>query len=313
MRRNIHISDRDTLVSLLGVHDANLKKVQELSGAKIFTRNSYIQVQGRRQSVEKAVDMLSRMLSMINSGASVTADDIDELGQNESARKIGAKEAYKHVFRKGVKVEPKSDVQKLYLDEIESNHLIFCIGPAGTGKTFLAVAKALEYLKNGVIRKIILVRPAVEAGERLGYLPGDIEQKINPYLRPLYDALNYFLEPGILREFIDEDIIETAPLAYMRGRTLSHSFVILDEAQNTTPSQMKMFLTRFGENSKFIITGDITQIDLKPPNVSGLIHAKNILTGIVGISFVFMTKADVIRHAVVQKVIAAYEKKGAGK
>ncbi len=214
------------------------------------------------------------------------------------------------IFRGGIQITPKSEGQAHYFQTIDQNDIVFAIGPAGTGKTFLAVAKAVEALKAGKVRRLVLVRPAVEAGERLGFLPGDIEAKVNPYLRPIYDALNFHLEFGQLRRLIDNDVIEIAPLAYMRGRTLDESFIILDEAQNTTGEQMKMFLTRMGQGSKTLVTGDITQIDLPPHKTSGLIEAQSVLKGIVGIGFVTLTQEDIVRHPLVQKIVHAYERRG---
>jgi phosphate starvation-inducible PhoH-like protein len=195
------------------------------------------------------------------------------------------------------------------LHEVSGNDIVFAIGPAGTGKTFLAVAKAVECLRRGDVRRIVLVRPAVEAGERLGFLPGDIQAKVNPYLRPIYDSLNAFLEYGQLQRLIDGDVVEIVPLAFMRGRTLDEAFIILDEAQNTTSDQMKMFLTRMGTKSKIVVTGDITQIDLPPGKISGLVEVKDMLKGIPGISFVYLTKADIVRHPLVQRIVEAYEHK----
>lgn len=204
-------------------------------------------------------------------------------------------------------IQPKSDKQKEYLDSIHNKDVIFCVGPAGTGKTFLACNVAAKFLVEGRVDSVILCRPAVEAGEKLGFLPGNLEEKLNPYLRPLYDALNYLLSPKIVNEMIKERIIEVIPLAYMRGRTLNNSFVILDEAQNTTPEQMKMFLTRMGDYSKFLINGDTTQSDLGREYNSGLIDAKKRLSNIAGISWIEMTKHDIVRHPIVQKIVEAYD------
>jgi phosphate starvation-inducible PhoH-like protein len=211
------------------------------------------------------------------------------------------------VFRPGVQVDSKSEGQLKYLEDIDRNDIVFAIGPAGTGKTFLAVSKAVQALKEGRVRRIVLVRPAVEAGEKLGFLPGDIQAKVNPYLRPIYDSLNTFLEFGQLKRMIDADVVEICPLAYMRGRTLDEAFIILDEAQNTTSEQMKMFLTRMGTKSKIVVTGDITQIDLNPGKPSGLIEVKDLLRGIPGLAFAYLSKADIVRHPLVQKIVDAYE------
>jgi len=208
-----------------------------------------------------------------------------------------------------VTVVPQSEGQRRYLEDIDRNDVVFSIGPAGTGKTFLAVAKAVEALRQGAVRRLVLVRPAVEAGERLGFLPGDIQAKVNPYLRPIYDSLNTFLEFGQLRRLIDADVVEICPLAYMRGRTLEEAFIILDEAQNTTSEQMKMFLTRMGRRSKIVVTGDITQIDLPSEKPSGLVEVRTLLRGIPGIAFSFLTPADIVRHPLVQKIVDAYDRR----
>ncbi len=212
------------------------------------------------------------------------------------------------VFRTA-EVAPKSEGQGKYLEDIGRNDIVFSIGPAGTGKTFLGVAKAVEALRAGKVRRIVLVRPAVEAGARLGFLPGDIQAKVNPYLRPIYDSLNTFLEFGQLRRLIDTDVVEICPLAYMRGRTLDEAFIILDEAQNTTSEQMKMFLTRMGRQSKIVVTGDITQIDLQPGKPSGLVEVQGLLQGVPGIAFSYLTKADIVRHPLVQRIVDAYERR----
>ncbi len=225
--------------------------------------------------------------------------------RRDSPRAAGAMPG--NVFRPDVGVSGKSDGQAQYLKDMGENDIVFAIGPAGTGKTFLAVARAVEALKAGKVRRIVLVRPAVEAGERLGFLPGDIQAKVSPYLRPIYDSLNTFLEFGQLKRLIDTDVVEICPLAYMRGRTLDEAFIILDEAQNSTSEQMKMFLTRMGSKSKIVITGDITQIDLNPGKTSGLIEVRDLLKGIPGIVFTYLTKADIVRHPLVQRIVDAYE------
>jgi len=214
------------------------------------------------------------------------------------------------IFRRFTDIAPKSEGQKKYLAEIDANDIVFSIGPAGTGKTFLAVAKAVQCLKAGQVRRIVLVRPAVEAGERLGFLPGDIQAKVNPYLRPIYDSLNAFLEFGQLQRLINGDVVEIVPLAFMRGRTLDEAFIILDEAQNTTSEQMKMFLTRMGGRSKIVVTGDVTQIDLPAGKASGLVEVRELLKGIPGISFSNLSRADIVRHPLVQRIVDVYEQKG---
>jgi phosphate starvation-inducible PhoH-like protein len=209
-------------------------------------------------------------------------------------------------------VIPRTPGQHAYVKALATGEVVFAIGPAGTGKTYLAVAMAVRMLREGMVKKLILCRPAVEAGEKLGFLPGTYEAKINPYLRPLYDALFDLVEPAQIRKFSENDVIEVAPLAYMRGRTLADSFIILDEAQNTTAGQMKMFLTRMGEGSRLVVTGDITQVDLPQPAASGLIHAMNVLRGIPGIAFCDFDKRDVVRNPVVQRIVDAYERHEGG-
>jgi phosphate starvation-inducible PhoH-like protein len=219
----------------------------------------------------------------------------------------GGEETSIEVLARGMKVVPRTPGQRRYIRAVQKKHLVFCIGPAGTGKTYLAVAMAIHALKTRQVRRIILARPAVEAGERLGFLPGDLEAKVNPYLRPLYDALSDMMEFGQLRKYMDNDMIEVGPLAYMRGRTLNHAFIILDEAQNCTAGQMKMCLTRLGENSRAIVTGDVTQTDLPSGETSGLVAVQSILEGIRGIEFVYLKSTDIVRHRLVQDIVNAYE------
>jgi phosphate starvation-inducible PhoH-like protein len=207
-------------------------------------------------------------------------------------------------------IGPKSEGQRRYLEAMDRSEIVFSIGPAGTGKTYLAVAKAVSMLQSGAVRKLVLARPAVEAGEKLGFLPGDYQAKVNPYLRPLYDALNDLLDFGRIKRYMERDVIEIVPLAYMRGRTLGSAFIILDEAQNTTSRQMLMFLTRMGEGSRIVITGDVTQIDLPEREVSGLVDAGRVLEGIAGVEFVTLTRADIVRHPLVQEIVDAYGRDG---
>jgi phosphate starvation-inducible PhoH-like protein len=227
------------------------------------------------------------------------------------ARDPGFSDEVRVDVRGGTYVTPRSKGQAAYLEAIRTHDIVFSIGPAGTGKTYLAVAMALSALRNGRVKKLILARPAVEAGEKLGFLPGDLEEKVNPYLRPLYDALNDMLDFAQVRKYVERDVIEVVPLAFMRGRTLNHAFVILDEAQNTTVGQMMMFLTRLGNRSQGVITGDVTQVDLPSNELSGLIHAERILASIEGIAFVHLTKGDIVRHRLVQEIVAAYERDAA--
>jgi phosphate starvation-inducible PhoH-like protein len=314
MQKAIHLRDKDELALVLGVFDRNLRSVRSHTGAKIVLHDSEIRIQGGKKAVEKAYHVFMKIREVVGARGEISEEDLGKLLSNgEKETEVEPKPraaAGTTIFRSGVGVAPKTPGQATYFAEIDKNDIVFSIGPAGTGKTFLAVAKAVEALKAGRVRRIILVRPAVEAGERLGFLPGDIEAKINPYLRPIYDALNFHLEFGQLRRLIDNDVIEIAPLAFMRGRTLDESFIILDEAQNTTTEQMKMFLTRMGQGSKCVVTGDITQIDIPAHKPSGLIEALHILKGIVGIGFVSLTQEDIVRHPLVQRIVMAYDRKG---
>jgi len=300
VEKRIVVDTREEAERMLGIADGNLRLLKGATNTQIIFKDGIIRIRGEKNGVNRAYNALLRLKDTAKTNSSF------EMGNHSGATKFRSSKTA-NIFRDGVVVSPRSEGQKRYLGEIERNSIIFSIGPAGTGKTFLAIYKALEELKKGDISKICLVRPVVEAGEKLGFLPGDIQAKVNPYLRPMYDALNHFLEFGQLKGLIENDIIEIVPLAYMRGRTLDSSFIILDEAQNTTHSQMKMFLTRMGTKSKIIVTGDITQIDLPKGVVSGLVEAQNLLKGIEGISFVYLTKADIVRQPLVQKIVESYE------
>jgi phosphate starvation-inducible PhoH-like protein len=304
MERTIPVETKDELTRLFGPFDRNLKEVKKATGVDVIVRNGEIRIRGTRVAVDKAVSAFERMKQMTQP----TPGDVQSLFERvrEEAPK-GSRTVPGSVFRPEVEVGAKSEGQGKYLSDIDQHDIVFAIGPAGTGKTFLAVSKAVHELKEGRVRRIVLVRPAVEAGERLGFLPGDIQAKVNPYLRPIYDSLNTFLEFGQLNRMISADVIEICPLAYMRGRTLDEAFIILDEAQNTTSEQMKMFLTRMGTKSKIVVTGDITQIDLTPGKPSGLIEVKELLKGVPGIAFSYLTKADIVRHPLVQRIVDAYD------
>jgi phosphate starvation-inducible PhoH-like protein len=305
MERRIPFADREELARLMGTYDRNVKEIKKATGVDVVVRDGEIHVRGKKPQVDKAVDAFERLKGLKNA----TPEDVRDLVEDEpeAAPKNLRTAVPGNIFRQAVEVGAKSEGQLRYLDEIDRNDIVFGIGPAGTGKTFLAVSKAVAHLKAGKIRRVVLVRPAVEAGERLGFLPGGIQDKVDPYLRPIYDSLNTFLEFGQLKRLIDADVVEICPLAYMRGRTLDEAFIILDEAQNTTSEQMKMFLTRMGSRSKVVVTGDITQIDLNPGKPSGLVEVKELLKGVPGIGFVFMTKADIVRHPLVQRIVDAYE------
>jgi len=302
MERSIPVGGREELTKLFGTYDRNLKEIKKATGVDVTVRNGDIHIRGTRAAVDKAVAAFVRLKDI----SAPTPDDVHSLFEVVKPHK-GGTTVPGAIFRHGVQVDAKTEGQLKYIQDIDQNDIVFAIGPAGTGKTFLAVMKAVEQLKAGRIRRIVLVRPAVEAGERLGFLPGDIQAKVNPYLRPIYDSLNTFLEFGQLQRLITSDVVEICPLAYMRGRTLDEAFIILDEAQNTTSEQMKMFLTRMGRSSKIVVTGDITQIDLTPGKPSGLIEVKDLLKGVPGIAFAYLTKADIVRHPLVQKIVDAYE------
>lgn len=307
----LHFEDNETARDLFGTQDKHLKSIEKSLGVDIHVRGHDIRIEGEPSDVELGEKVLNELFTLIKKGYPIMGTDI------EQAIRIltrDSKASLESIFldtifipaRKKV-ITPRSPAQKEYIDAIRNNDLVFGIGPAGTGKTYLAVAVAIASFLKKEYRKLILCRPAVEAGEKLGFLPGDIQAKINPYLRPLYDALYDMLEVEQVARMIENDDIEIAPLAFMRGRTLHNSFVILDEAQNCTPMQMKMCLTRLGINSKMVVTGDITQIDLPEGKYSGLLDALRILNGIEGIFIHYFTKADVVRHALVQKVVKAYE------
>ncbi len=311
MERSIPIENRDEAQRLFGTYDRNLKEIQKVTGAKIVLRNGAINVRGDRVQVDRACSAFKRVREILDARGKLEEGDLQQIlnGDKRSAKSGSGVYVPGSIFRSCTDVIPQSAGQGSYLGEIEKNDIVFSIGPAGTGKTFLAVSKAVERLRAGEVRRIVLVRPAVEAGERLGFLPGDIQAKVNPYLRPIYDSLNTFLEFGQLQRMIDNDVIEIVPLAFMRGRTLDEAFIILDEAQNTTSEQMKMFLTRMGRRSKVVVTGDVTQIDLPVGRVSGLVEVRDFLQGIPGISFVYLTKADIVRHPLVQRIVDAYEQR----
>ena len=310
--RELHFVDNNNAVSLYGALNKNLHAVEKCSGVTIHARGTSLKIVGLPHEVELVADLLNQLYDLIGKGYPVYSSDfafgLRILESTPKARldKIFLDKVF--VTTQNRVVSPKTRNQKNYIEAIRSNDIVFGLGPAGTGKTYLAVAMAVSALTTGQVRTIILTRPAVEAGEKLGFLPGDVAQKVNPYLRPLHDALNDMLGPEKASDLIEQEIIEIAPLAFMRGRTLSGAFIILDEAQNTTREQMKMFLTRIGFDSQAVITGDTTQVDLPLKNQSGLLQARKILGNIDGIKFCTFSKEDVVRHPLVQKIIDAYEK-----
>lgn len=312
---NIQLRDDSEARSLFGRMDETLRKVEKLYGVTTTFRSGELRITSLDDvSAENAAKALNDLLSVIRSGGHLTSRDIDYVLKNPSiSMKLTDIFLDKiEVFSKRAYVTPRSEGQKRYIDAIKKNDIAFGIGPAGTGKTYLAMAMAVNALKKNIVSRIILTRPAVEAGESLGFLPGGLQEKVNPYLRPLYDALYDMVDPHTIKAYLEEGIIEVAPLAYMRGRTLNDSFIILDEAQNSTPEQMKMFLTRLGFDSKTVITGDVTQSDLPHGRKSGLNHVLSLLRNIEGIKFVILKEEDVVRHELVQKIIQAYREETEG-
>ena len=307
----MNFSEIDLARQLFGEHNHNLQKVAEALDISINVRGNTVFIQGDSIVSNLAQNILNQLYGLLKDNYPLHPNDVDYAIKVLSADDgIDLKNIFQDtVYITGKKsfITPKSPVQKEYIDAIRGYDIVFGIGPAGTGKTYLAMAMAVAALSKGIVSRIILTRPAVEAGEALGFLPGDLAEKVDPYLRPLYDALHDMMRFEKASKLMQQGVIEVAPIAFMRGRTLNDSFIILDEAQNTTSEQMKMFLTRIGFNSKAVITGDITQIDLPGDKTSGLIETKNILQGIDDIRFVFFSKADVVRHRLVQTIIKAYE------
>ena len=302
----------DQLMALFGVRDENVETIRRELNVEIFAHGNEITLSGEEEKVRQARAVLERLLGIVARGESIDKTRIRyavELAGEGNADRIG--EIMRDVIAityRGRQVKCKTLGQKQYVEAIKANTCTFAVGPAGTGKTYLAIAMAVVALKNKDVERIILTRPAVEAGEKLGFLPGDLQQKVDPYLRPLYDALNDMMGAESYQRLLERGAVEVAPLAYMRGRTLNDAFIILDEAQNTTSEQMKMFLTRMGMGSKMIITGDVTQIDLPAGKRSGLVEALEVLKGVEDIGMVRLTHRDVVRHELVQAIVRAYEK-----
>ena len=311
--REYSFKDHELMLKVLGPHGENLSAMQQALGVSMGQRGDTVHLRGGADGVGSAMKMMDQLSRICRNGRRVREVDVVRgariLAVDPSARIDDIFNDIVHVTASKRLITPKGIAQKKYVDAIRAKDLTFGVGPAGTGKTYLAVAVAVSELMAQRYRRIVLTRPAVEAGERLGFLPGDLVEKINPYLRPLYDALNDMLDPDRTQLLIAEGRIEIAPLAFMRGRTLNDSFVILDEAQNTTREQMKMFLTRLGYSSKAVVTGDTTQIDLPGTTVSGLVDAERVLEGVAGIEFCHFTGVDVVRHPLVQEIIKAYEER----
>ncbi|WP_406677971.1 PhoH family protein [Moorella sp. ACPs] len=303
-------------VNLFGHQDENLKFIESHTSARIVARGNELTLSGTRQEVEELERLFRQLIKLARSGMTINTATINYTwnlvrrqdgmaGQTDLAQALGE---VLYVTPRGKQIRPKTLGQLRYVQAMRRYDIVFGIGPAGTGKTYLAVVMAVNALRSRSVERIILARPAVEAGEKLGFLPGDLQEKVNPYLRPLYDGLYDILGMETAQKYMEKNIIEVAPLAYMRGRTLDDAFIILDEAQNTTSEQMKMFLTRIGFGSRAVITGDVTQVDLPRDTTSGLVEAQRILRGIEGIAIEYLTEADVVRHPLVQEIIKAYER-----
>jgi len=314
MEKVIKLETHQEAQTLLGLYDENLKTVEKEFKVRLGLRGEHLKISGTATNIKKATALIEHILETLRSGQK-------ELGRKDLHFLIsdfkdpsGTQSRVSHFkvrhFTSSKPIGPRTKGQCEYVEAIKKHDIVFAIGPAGTGKTYLAMSAAVEALKNQEVRRIILTRPAIEAGESLGFLPGDIYEKISPYLRPLYDALYDMMDAERIEKYLETGIIEVAPLAYMRGRTLNDAFIVLDEAQNCSAEQMKMFLTRLGFDSKTVITGDITQSDLPGGRPLGLLQAKDILTDIAGIKFVYLSGSDVVRHEIVQRIIEAYDKTG---
>lgn len=311
------VADERSMIGLLGSRDSILRRLEEQLAADIHVRGNRITLKGSAGDIAFAEHVIRELITLQESGSLLTEDAVTRtvgmLADSQTAGRDGSESpsevlGFNIISRRGRTIRPKTLNQKRYVDSIDQHTVVFGIGPAGTGKTYLAMAKAVQALQAKQVTRIILTRPAVEAGERLGYLPGTLNEKIDPYLRPLYDALHDMLDPESIPRLMAAGTIEVAPLAYMRGRTLNDAFIILDEAQNTTPEQMKMFLTRLGFGSQIVVTGDVTQIDLPGGQRSGLRVVREILTGLEDVAFPTLTSADVVRHRLVGEIVDAYER-----
>lgn len=304
--------ENNYILSVFGQFDSNIKKIESAFSVSIVNRGDEVKITGEVQNTAKACQVLKSLITLAEKGEEITVQNLNyfinslEVGDLKEAEKLS--DGFLCMTANGRPVKPKTMGQKKYVELIQKNTIVFGIGPAGTGKTYLAMAMAITAFKKNEVNRIILTRPAIEAGEKLGFLPGDLQQKVDPYLRPLYDALYEIMGAETFLKNMEKGLIEVAPLAYMRGRTLDNAFIVLDEAQNTTPEQMKMFLTRIGYGSKAVITGDITQVDLSEGKRSGLMEAAKILNNIEDIGLITLTNRDVVRHPLVQKIIAAYDK-----
>ena len=323
VERKVKIEGVDPL-ALLGLNDSNLQVVENRFDSQIVVRGDTVTLRGQSEEVEQLERIFKELIFLLNRNGNLTTNDVETVidlvaANGEPALPKSVESSmdredldFTILYSKNQLIRAKTPGQREYVRQVRKNDIVFAVGPAGTGKTYLAVALAVAALKNNEITKIVLTRPAVEAGESLGFLPGDLKEKIDPYLRPLYDALDDMIPGEKLRGYIEKRVVEVAPLAYMRGRTLNNAFVILDEAQNASAMQMKMFLTRLGPNSRAIITGDVTQIDLPEKQVSGLVQIQEVLKNVEGISFVYFSKDDVVRHRLVKDIVEAYDKYNKG-
>ncbi|MDP4092651.1 MAG: PhoH family protein [Bacillota bacterium] len=311
IEKTVELDRLDLAMNLFGNYDENIYIIEDAFDVKLISRHNEIKITGSPENVEKAQQVINKLVSIAEQGDTITKQNVRyfvDMANENQLEQINGFGDYICVTARGKQIKSKTQGQSMYVDAIRNNPIVFGIGPAGTGKTFLAVAMAATAFKNKEVNRIVITRPAVEAGEKLGFLPGDLQNKVDPYLRPLYDALYEIMGAETYQKYLEKNMIEVAPLAYMRGRTLDESFIILDEAQNTTPEQMKMFLTRIGFGSRAVVTGDITQIDLPGDKKSGLKEVIKILKDIKGIEFIHLTDKDVVRHELVQKIIKAYEK-----
>lgn len=309
MNLSIALEQPDKKLAIFGAADRHLRMIREAFGVHIIGREDELQVSGDRENVGRAAAVLDQIQRKLRKQDWVSVEEVGQTILDIAGQSRQRTEGEIDVFVRGRLINPKTPGQIRYVQAMNAHDLTFCTGPAGTGKTYLAVAVAASLLKHGQVKRIILARPAVEAGERLGFLPGDLQAKVNPYLRPLFDALHDMMEFEQVKRFMVNDVIEVIPLAFMRGRTLNDSIIILDEAQNTTPSQMLMFLTRLGHDSKMIVTGDPSQVDLPEDTPSGLADAMHRLRGIKGVALVELERDDIVRHRLVQNIVNAYEKR----
>jgi phosphate starvation-inducible protein PhoH and related proteins len=306
--RNLTLDSREEAVILFGPRDAHLRTLRDALGVKLVARGDFLQIEGSPDAAEQAERAFQQLRQVLRKQGQLTAEDVRTVV--EVVRTGGDRGANVTLMESGRALRARTDGQGRYVQALRSHDVVLCVGPAGTGKTYLAVGWAVGLLRSGQVKKIVLVRPAVEAGERLGFLPGDLVAKINPYLRPLYDALNEIMDHDTVKKYIESEIIEILPLAYMRGRTLSNACIILDEGQNATTGQMKMFLTRMGMNSKVVVTGDLTQTDLPRTIRSGLADAVHRLKHVEGLAIVYLDQSDIVRNPLVTRIVNAYEEDG---